>query len=255
MNYKNFFVVGNTKISITNIEDTINTINELINKKIYGQLCVLDFGALLNSNTNKDYNIIVNQSLMAIPDGIPLVWLSKLWGIKSVRQTMGPQIFIEFMNNSRYKHYLLGDTEEVLDLIKKKFSIRNNNTIVGSYSPPYISLIDYDYCNIAKKINDTDADIVWISMTSPKQDFFGYNLLPYLEKKIVIGVGAAFRYSIDLYKIPSGFRRKIGLGGFMRKSGFIFDLKWYFKHSFVFLYFSISIIYNRFLGNKSFDKA
>lgn len=252
---KNRYRIGITMVSITNIEKSINLIEETVNKGLNAQVCVLDFSAVCYANSHNDYNDIINKSLINNPDGIPLVWLARLWGLKTVKQTMGPELFIRMLNKQKngIKHFLLGDTEEVLQQIIKTFAFEKGALIVGAYSPPFINLNDYNYLSIAKLINESDANIVWVSMTSPKQDYFGENILPLLNNKIIIGVGAAFRYSIGKYKLPQGISKRIGLGGFMRKANFLDDIIWYLKHSILLLSFSINIIYRKLIGKNYFE--
>jgi N-acetylglucosaminyldiphosphoundecaprenol N-acetyl-beta-D-mannosaminyltransferase len=243
--------VGKTEVSITNLENSIQVIEKTVEQKINAQVCVLDFSAVCYANTHPCYNNIVNNARLITPDGVPLIWLAHLWGIKEISQTMGPELFITMLqrHENGLKHFLLGDTDGVLEQICQKYQAN----IAGSCSPPFIDLNQYDYPSIANMINESNADIVWISMTSPKQDYVGERLLLYLEGKIVIGVGAAFRYSIGKYKMPKGFIKKIGLAGFMRKACFFKDLIWYIKHVCLLLKFAVQIIYWRLSGRKFYE--
>ena len=251
---KDRFNVGKTYISITNLQNSLKIIENLVKDGENAQICVCDFGAVCFANTNDEYNEIINNSVLTNPDGIPLIWLSRIWGISNISQTMGPALFINMLNSQNgIKHFLLGDTDETLYEIEKKYSCENCANIVGSYSPPFLDISEFDYAGISKIINDSEADIVWVSMTSPKQDYFGKRILPYLNKKVIVGVGAAFRYSIGLYKLPDGLSRKIGLAGFMRKANFWNDLKWYLKHSFLLFKFTVGIITKRATGKKYYE--
>jgi UDP-N-acetyl-D-mannosaminuronic acid transferase (WecB/TagA/CpsF family) len=90
-------------------------------------------------------------------------------------------------------------------------------------------------------------------MTAPKQDYFAVKIKPHLDKKVLIGVGAAFRYSIGQYQIPNRFLQKIGLTGlFMRKKNWVL-FKWYATHIFKLIGFSIQIIGYRLSGKKYYE--
>lgn len=53
---------------------------------------------------------------------------------------------------------------------------------------------DFDYRDIAKRVNKDGADIVWVALGAPKQEIFMSKLKPYLQKGVMIAVGAAFKF-------------------------------------------------------------
>lgn len=247
--------VGNTFVSRTNVKNTIKIIEDSIRSQKKIQVCVSDFQAVCFANKTPEYRLIVENAELNNPDGIPLIWLARVWGLGDVEQTMGPEVFITMLKDaeSGFRHFLLGDTDEVLEEIKNKYVNSFSSKIVGTFSPPFIDVESYDYLKIAELVNKSNADIVWISLTSPKQDFFGVRLLPLLQKATVIGVGAAFRYSIGKYSMPKGFKHKIGLAGFMRKDNFWGDLKWYLKNTIQLVIFAINIITRRIKGIQFYE--
>jgi len=247
--------IGKTYISITSPQNTINLIVEAVEKGISTYICVSNLHSVCYASSHPDYNEIMKASYINTPDGMPLIWMARLWGLKDVYRTMGPELFVTMLKNPNngLKHFLLGDTDDTLVKIKSEYIKKYGALIVGTFSPPFINVDEYDYFAIAKMINDSNADIVWVSMTAPKQDYFAVNIKPLVEKKILIGVGAAFRYSIGLYKIPNSFFQKIGLTGiFMRKKSWGL-FKWYVKHVLRLFEFSFKIIYRRFNGKKYYE--
>ena len=57
------------------------------------------------------------------------------------------------------KHFFLGDTEETLAALTKKATEEFGAEVVGSYSPPFAPLEEYDFEAIAKMIHDSGANI------------------------------------------------------------------------------------------------
>ena len=192
---------------------------------------------------------------MNLPDAEPMLWAAKLWGLKEVRRTMGPMLFNDMLEdyNNGIRHFFLGDTDETLSKLQDKYKFAN---IVGTYSPPFCELYEYDYEGMAKKINDSGANLVWISMRAPKQDFFATRILPYLDKKICIGVGAAFRFNLGEYKMAPPIIKKLGLMGLFwgKKSqswpAFIWD---YLSMNMPYLYYLAQIPIRKLLGKKYYE--
>jgi len=208
------YTVGVLNLFSINKQQIISYIKK--NKgKVNGYICVTNTRTAYLSNNNKAYGVIQNNSLFTIPDGMPLVWLGKLAGIKNIERTAGPELFEEALldKDKSLKHYLLGDTEDVIRKLEQKCKIEYKANIVGSYSPPFLDVNKYDYKAIAKKINNSGADIVWLALGSPKQDVFASKLVAHTDNKILLNVGAAFRFILREYNMPPSVIQKIGLTG------------------------------------------
>lgn len=242
----NFYRIGRVRISITNENDAVKFILEHVKGKKGGYICISNMRTVSIANRDDKYQEVMENSLMNTPDGMPLVWMARLWGLKDVQRTVGPDLFTTMLNDkeSGIKHFLLGDTDETLAQMKEKYATNGAN-IVGTYSPPFCELDEFDYPSIAKMINDSGADIVWLSLRAPKQDFFAARLLPYLNNKICIGVGAAFRFSLGQIKHPPKIIKKLGLTGLFWRKINTTMIKWMITNSFMLCYWGVDIIFSR----------
>ena len=243
-------------ISRTTPQKTIEEIKKAIKNESNEYICVSNVRtvAYANKKAGKEYRDLMNKALMCTPDGMPLVWMARLWGLKDVQRTVGPDLFVTMLSDkvSGIKHFLLGDTDETLAQMKKKYATNAAN-IVGTYSPPFCELDEFDYIGIAKLINDSGANIVWLSLRAPKQDFFAVRLLPLLDKKICIGVGAAFRFSLGEIKHPPKFFRKLGLTGIFWRKMDLAKIRWYFYHFILLCKWGIGIIFSRMCCKKYYE--
>lgn len=64
---------------------------------------------------------------------------------------------------------------------------------VTSLEPPYTSVEEFDYANIAKEIETDEADIIWIALGAPEQEYFTSRLESRLKRRVTIAIGAAFK--------------------------------------------------------------
>ena len=245
--------IGKIYISRTTPEKTIATITAAVKEGRNEYICVSNVRtvAYANKKNNKEYRDLMNNAFMCTPDGMPLVWMARMWGLKDVQRTVGPDLFTTMLSDkeSGIKHFLLGDTEETLAQMKEKYADKGAN-IVGCYSPPFCELDEFDYTGIAKMINESNADIVWLSLRAPKQDFFAVKLLPHLDKKICIGVGAAFRFSLGQIKHPPKIFKKLGLTGIFWRKMNLSKIGWYFHHFFLLMKWGCGILCSRMCGNR-----
>ena len=252
------FRIGGTYISCTNMADAKERIVRASREGESGYVCVSNPRTVKYATKHADYREVMAGSLMNLPDAEPIQWAARLWGLKNVKRTMGPLFFEQMLSEKEngLKHFLLGDTEETLEKISRKFAEESGANIAGTFSPPFCDLDEYDYKGIAAMINESGADIVWVSMRAPKQDFFAARILPYLERKICIGVGAAFRFCLGEYKMAPPLIKKLGLMGLYwgkKSQSWPAFIRGYLKDNVPYLFYLAAIPFRRLAGKKYYE--
>ena len=249
---RKFFRIERVRISVTDENRAIDTIKEAIHNKQKGYVCISTLRTVPVANKDDRYQEVMENSLMNTPDGTPLVWCGHWWGLKDVQRACGPHIFPRML-----KDFFLGDTEETLTALTKKATEDFGAAVVGSYSPPFKPLEEYNIEGIAKMINDSGATIVWTALRAPKQDILDSMITPYLNDGIVmVGVGAAFRSVLGVLKQPDGFLQKIGLAGILFKRperSWWTQLKWYIEHVGYLIKYFFMIKWRRLTGKKYWE--
>ena len=219
-----------------------------------GFVCVSNMRMVSYACEIQEYNSIMKRSLMNWPDGKPLCWCGWLWGLRDVRCTRGPNIFKNMMNcgDKRLKHFLIGDTRDVLDEIVMAY--KNTADIVGTFSPPFCDENEFDYERIEKMLHNSGANIVWTALTAPKQDIFDAKMSERLPNVVFIGVGRAFRMSIGKIKDAPEWAKKIGVGGmFIGRSRWYRRIWFYVKQSVILVQYWVEILWKRTTGGKYYE--
>lgn len=243
----NVYYIGKVKVNITNINHCIeNIISEKGNKPQY--ICVGNVKTAVLGNEDEKYRGIINNAYMNLPDGMPLVWAGKIAGAKAIHRTSGPDLFNELLNEKyNLRHFLLGDTEETLNSIANKIRNEFPKTIIaGYYSPPFGSVEELDIAEISGIISNSEADIIWVALGAPKQDYFSAEIVKHCEKGIFIGVGAAFRFFIGEYNHPPRIFQVLGLEGVFWRffKNPIKEFVWYSKHIPIYIWLLTKLKYN-----------
>lgn len=210
-----------------------------------GYVCVSNMRTVVAANRDPEYQDVMEHSLLNVPDGTPLVWCGKAWGLPAER-VVGLDLFTSLLK-SGVPQFFLGDTDETLSAVMAKAS-SEGCAAAGAYSPPFAPLEDYDLQGIAKRITDSGARIVWTSLRAPKQDILAARLLPFVEDGVFfIGVGAAFRLYLGEYELDRGLLQKMGLGGLkmLRNTTVWKELKWYLTHGLYLIRFLAEIYWKR----------
>ena len=174
-------------------EQVWNRIDEqvLSNKSAY--ICVADGVVVDNVQRDLKYRNTVNGSMFAICDsGWVPVYLRWIYGIDR-KQYCGPMIFKDLVAQGKHRMIFMGTNQKTLDSLQKELA-KMNPDVMGMtfYELPFKTVDEFDYPAIAKMIEEDNADIVWVALGAPKQDFFMSLLKPHLKRGVMIGVGAAF---------------------------------------------------------------
>ena len=105
---------------------------------------------------------------------------------------------------NRGKHVFLGSTPEVFRKIKERIDLDGGSIESLDYLElPFGPFEEFDYENIANAINVIGPNYIWVSLGAPKQEYFMSKLIPFLNKGVMLGVGAAFNYfSGEIKDIP-----------------------------------------------------
>jgi N-acetylglucosaminyldiphosphoundecaprenol N-acetyl-beta-D-mannosaminyltransferase len=187
--------VGINHISLA---QAVEFIDSWIQSRIQEYVCVRDVHGVVECQRDPDLLVIHNNSGLTVPDGMPLVWISKMRGHKDVTRVYGPDLTLsvcEFGQSRGYRHYFYGGKqrvpEELASCLKKRFP---KMIVVGCYSPPFGPLSEEEESKVLDEINSARPDIVWVGLSTPKQERWMANHRACLEAPVLIGVGAAFDF-------------------------------------------------------------
>lgn len=179
------FLFGNTRI--------IEELKKAISFHTVNYICVINANIVINVYNNSNYNKIINNAIFNICDGSILAIIISIIQKIKLSPYPGPDLFIDIIKLKKFNSFFLGTNSEVKEkLFEKLIKIDENIVNMGWYCPPYMSVDKFNYEEIASKIKEKNPDIVWVSLGAPKQEYFISNLIKYLDKVILIGVGQAF---------------------------------------------------------------
>lgn len=178
-----------------NKREALRLIDHQVDAGEPGYVCVAD-GVILNmANRNPDYLEVINGSLFSICDSsyVPL-YLKWIYGIKA-EQYCGSDIFMDIIKLKKYQMFFLGSSRDVLDALKAQLCQTDDRINTMMFEElPFLSVEQFDYKEIARKIEEAHVDIIWVSLGAPKQEVFMSRLKPHLKRGVIIAVGAAFKF-------------------------------------------------------------
>lgn len=168
-------------------------------------ICVAD-GVIANIvHRNPEYMKIVNGGMFSICDSSYVPLYIKMLYNKNYQQYCGSQIFEDIIRSRKYRMFFLGTQQKILNALKKNLMKWNSDVENMTFHElPFCKISEFDYSVIAKIIEEDGADIIWVALGAPKQEFFMNRLKPYLHHGVMIAVGAAFKFfsGIDEKRAP-----------------------------------------------------
>ena len=161
---------------------------------------------------------ILNSADLVVADGMPLVWLGRWHGYAMRRRVYGPELMETFCRKTGplYRHYFYGGGPGVADrlaeILKQRYGVRT----VGTYSPPFRPLTEEEKVEVDRRIQAAAPDVVWVGMSTPKQERWMYEHRPRLTVPLMAGVGAAFDFIAGTVKQAPAWMQENGLEWFFR---------------------------------------
>lgn len=204
----------NSNISTLSFKETVSAIEAWINKKQKKYVCICNTHSLVTASDDIIFEEVLNRAGLCTPDGMPLVWALKSYGYTEQERVDGPNLMLKLCELStvkKYKIFLYGGTKETLDeLTQTLLKQYDGIEIVGTHSPPFRQLTEEEDTAVVNMINSTEADIVFVSLGCPKQEYWMYHHRDRING-IMIGVGAAFDFITGRIKRPPIIFQKLGL--------------------------------------------
>jgi N-acetylglucosaminyldiphosphoundecaprenol N-acetyl-beta-D-mannosaminyltransferase len=203
-------------ISSIRMQDLFLLLNQRINTSEKTRICVTPVNCLTAANENPLLMEIYNTADFVLCDGVPVLWASQFLNNPIRERITGLDflpLYIEEAAKKGYSMFFLGAKEGVAKelsrvVIEKYPTIK----IVGHYSPPFAKeFSNEENEKIVTMINVAKPDILWVSLTAPKQDFWIAAHFENLNAKIAVGVGGAFEVAAGLINRAPLFYQKNGL--------------------------------------------
>jgi N-acetylglucosaminyldiphosphoundecaprenol N-acetyl-beta-D-mannosaminyltransferase len=165
-------------------------------------VCVTGVHGVMESQRDQELRRIHNEAGLVTPDGMPLVWISRLKGHTNVGRVYGPDLMLAFCETSErkgYRHFLYGGGEGVAELLASRLKERFPGlAIVGTYCPPFRALEPDEDDEAVRRINQARPDIIWVGLSTPKQERWMRAHVGRITAPALVGVGAAFDFHAGL---------------------------------------------------------
>lgn len=170
---------------------------------------------IMKSQTDEQLKGLINQSTYQIPDGVGVLLASKLQKGHIRSRVTGVDMMdrlLQMAAEERYSVFFYGAKEAVVSKAIQNIKAKYPAIKVAGYENGYAQ----DQEALIKKIQESEADILFAALGSPKQELWIREHKDKLPVKVFQGVGGSFDvYAGHVKRAPLAFR-KTGLEWFYR---------------------------------------
>lgn len=150
------------------------------------------------------------------PDGIGVVYASRILGGKLRRRITGMDVFLGVTGAQEEQGggscFFLGSTEETLAKIREQMEKTFPHVrIAGTHSPPFKpAFSEDDNQAMIDAINEAAPDVLWVGLTAPKQEKWIWQHQEQLQVNFAGPIGAAFDFFVGNIERVSPFWQDLG---------------------------------------------
>lgn len=201
-------------VSLVNMDRALDEIDRAVRAGDGTYVCVCSVHGVMECQRSDELRRIFNSAGMVTPDGMPLVWLARERDPR-VTRVYGPDLMLaEFRRSttSGHRHFLYGGGPGVSERLAAGMRARFPGLkVAGTLEPPFAPLDQLASAETAAAINATKTDVVWVGISSPKQERWMAKMRPLLEAPVLIGVGAAFDFHSGTIRQAPRWMQRSGL--------------------------------------------
>jgi len=207
-------------VSAINMESALAAISDAIQRRQKGYISVTGVHGVSEAQSDPAFRKILNNSFLCTPDGMPLVWVGRAKGQRHMDRVYGPDLMLAVMEASEkagWRHFFYGGANGVAEALRYRLLQRFPKLLVtGTYEPPFRPLDPSERSDLQRQVAAAAPDILWVGLSTPKQERFMAEFLPELNATLMIGVGAAFDFHAGRVKQAPRWMQRSGLEWFFR---------------------------------------
>ena len=202
-------------VSPMGYDEILNDLEKRMERNEKSTIIAVNPEKVMAAEKDEQLRDLINNSTYGIPDGVGILLASKLKKGGITSRVTGVDMMdrlLQFAAVKGYRVFLYGAKEEVVKTAKEKIEEKYPTINISGYENGYVQ----DASAVVKKINDAQADLLFVAMGSPKQELWIREHMNELSAKVFQGVGGSFDVFAGNVKRAPLFFRKLGLEWFYR---------------------------------------
>jgi N-acetylglucosaminyldiphosphoundecaprenol N-acetyl-beta-D-mannosaminyltransferase len=180
-------------IDRVDLTDAMGRIRAFLRNGAPHQIVTVNLDFLTIAQKDARFRDTINTSDLAVADGMPLVWLSRLRGRPLPQRVTGVELVDRCAALAAERHesvYLLGAGPGIGEAAARELQDRHPGLeIAGVHAPPFRPLTDDEDERIVESIRAAAPAFLFVAFGAPRQDLWIRTHLDRLGVPVAMGVG------------------------------------------------------------------
>jgi N-acetylglucosaminyldiphosphoundecaprenol N-acetyl-beta-D-mannosaminyltransferase len=212
-----------TEVAVVDYDAALDRIDAMVEGDERGYVCTVSAHGLVEAQGDVELSIALASADMCVPDGMPVVWALRALGEEIDDRVYGPTLMerccSRLANRGRRVWLYGGKDEEAHAALRSELDRRFPGlTVAGGWVPPFRDLSDVELGEVAERIDADEPDVVWVGISTPRQEKLMARIRPRLYAPVLVSVGAAFDFIPGRVSQAPGWMQKRGLEWLYRAS-------------------------------------
>jgi N-acetylglucosaminyldiphosphoundecaprenol N-acetyl-beta-D-mannosaminyltransferase len=196
------------------LDGAVERIRGLLESGQPHQVVTVNMDFLSIAQRNADFRETLNAADLAVADGMPLVWLSRLKGTPLPERVAGVDLVAEccaLAAEQNARVFLLGAAPGIAEQAAAELEARYPGLDAHSYSPPVGELTADENDRMIRMIQQAAPRFLFVALGAPRQDMWIREHLQELDVPVAMGVGCVFDLLAGNVVRAPGWMQQAGL--------------------------------------------
>ncbi len=218
--------VSGTPIDVFGLQEALLQVDRFVTEGGFHQVATANTDFIVNALYDAELSEILTRADLVTPDGMPVVWASRLLGSRLPERVTGADFVPEIAKLAAAKGYqlfLLGGRDGVAEKAAARLKRDNPELLIAGWaSPENIDACAEDQSatqQLLQHVTDSQTDILLVAFGNPKQEKWIYrNRQQLANVSVCMGVGATFDFLAGEARRAPTWMQKRGLEWLFRLS-------------------------------------
>jgi N-acetylglucosaminyldiphosphoundecaprenol N-acetyl-beta-D-mannosaminyltransferase len=207
--------IGHLDVDSVTFDEALARIDELVARREGGAVFTPNVDHVVKAERNATFRAAYGRASLAVADGMPLLWASRLLGSPLPEKVSGSDLVVplaRLAGERRWRVYLLGGAPEVVGQAGEVFVRRFGVRVVGTDSP---AVGDdggtEDADGVIARVRAARPDLLLVALGAPKQELWIDRFANEIRPGVAIGIGGSLDFVVGRVRRAPGWMSRIGL--------------------------------------------
>ena len=202
------------RVDATSYEDASRRVMYRARNGLSAYVCVATVHMVMEAYDSAEFQRVVDEAFLVVPDGRPLVWALNAFGVRKATQVRGTHLMTHVLESAAREEVpvgLYGGTPELLESLTQILRERHPGLLVAcKIAPPFRPLTPDEDEAVTREISESGARILFVGIGCPKQERWMAGHKDSVPA-VMLGVGAAFDFHTGRVRQAPGWVQVAGL--------------------------------------------